>query len=103
MSVALTPPSGLSLTRYDVQWGDGVVHMRYVAGAGLTYDAVAGDFDWLCQTDAVDGLRAQGVDRTELVITISDREVPFGETVPEAVQFFELYDYDRGSCNWRGF
>jgi hypothetical protein len=66
--------------------------------AGATYDTVAGDFAWLCEQVALPALDANGWTPTEVVIALSDREVEFGATDAEAVQFFEGFRIADGTC-----
>jgi hypothetical protein len=70
---------------------------------GAAYEDVAGDFAWLCESLALPALDANGWAPTEVVISLSDREVPFGETDPEAVQFFEGFRVADGTCIAQAF
>ena len=80
-----------------------------MARAGGTVDAeTAGkDMDWLCQTYALPRLAATGPKPAEIIISMADRDVPFGESDPEATQFFNAYsiDYskDGTNCLWEPF
>lgn len=65
---------------------------------GATYEIVAGDFAWLCETLAMPALAANGWTPSEVVIALSDREVAFGATDPEAVQYFEGFRVEAGAC-----
>jgi hypothetical protein len=69
-----------------------------LGGEGAGYDAVAGDFAWLCAELALPALAANGWAPTEVVIALSDRETAFGVLDPEAVQFFEGFRIDDGAC-----
>ncbi len=62
------------------------------------FDAVAGDFLWLCEQMALPALSANGWTPTEVVIALSDRETEFGLADPEAVQFFEGFRIADGTC-----
>ncbi len=74
-----------------------------LGGEGAGYEDVAADFAWLCESLALPALDANGWAPTEVVIALSDREVPFGETDPEAVQFFEGFRIEDGSCIGQAF
>jgi hypothetical protein len=80
----------------------GLARLRLVVeglgGDGLGYDAVAGDFLWLCQQVALPALAANAWAPAEVVITLSDRETEFGLADPEAVQFFEGFRVVDGTC-----
>lgn len=69
-----------------------------LGGEGADYDAVAGDFAWLCAELALPALAANGWTPTEVVIALSDRETAFGVLDPEAVQFFEGFRVENGAC-----
>jgi hypothetical protein len=89
---ATVPPDGLG----------GVARFRLVVeglGAeGAGWEAVAGDFAWLCERVALPALASNGWTPTEVVIALSDRETPFGEFDPEAVQFIEGFRIAEGAC-----
>ena len=74
-----------------------------LGGEGAGYEDVAADFAWLCESLALPALDANGWAPTEVVIALSDREVPFGETGPEAVQFFEGFRIEDGTCIGQAF
>jgi hypothetical protein len=69
-----------------------------LGGEGAGYDAVVGDFLWLCEQVALPALAANGWTPTEVVVALSDREVAFGTTDPDAVQFFEGFRIAEGAC-----
>lgn len=69
-----------------------------LGGDSAGYEAVSGDFAWLCEQVALPALDANGWAATEVVIALSDREVEFGTTDPEAVQFFEGFRIADGTC-----
>ena len=48
-------------------------------------------------------LPATGPQPSQIVISLSDRAVPFGEADPEATQFFEAYRVEGGACIWEMF
>ncbi len=58
---------------------------------------------WLCQTYAIDRLPETGPQPAQVVISIADRELAFGEAAPEATQFFEAYDITPEGCEWSAF
>ncbi|TNC71650.1 DUF6497 family protein [Rubellimicrobium roseum] len=74
-----------------------------LGGAGAAYEDVAPDFAWLCESLALPALDANGWSPTEVVIALSDREVAFGATDPQAVQFFEGFRIDGGACIAQAF
>ena len=111
---AITLPSGQAVTLIEalsnIPGSDGLA-MRYrflapqIARKGGTIDAeTAGqDMDWLCNTYALPRLPTNGPQPVEIIISMSDINVPFGEGRPEATQFFNSYSIADGTCAWEMF
>lgn len=111
---AIALPSGQVVTLLDVitnvPGSDGLAtRFRFLAPAvardGGTVDAdLAGaDMDWLCQNFALDRLSNIGPQPEQIIISLADRDVPFGESHPEATQFFNAYSIADGVCRWDMF
>lgn len=108
-------PSGQSVTRIETIWNvqgpDGAaVRFRFLAPAiareGGTIDAQAAQDDMLalCRSQALDQVRALGdAAPGEIIISLSDRPLPFGETHPEATQYFGSFVLEDGDCVWSLF
>ena len=64
----------------------------------VTYDIAAADMLHLCQTYALPRVSSIGPQPSQIVISLSDMPVPFGEAVPEATQFFDAYRLEEGTC-----
>ena len=69
-------------------------------GGGVDAEAAAGDMDFLCQSYALDRISNLGPVPAQIIISMSDVDVPFGETRPEATQFFNSYSIAEGVCVW---
>ncbi|QDI76304.1 hypothetical protein R2C4_11275 [Leisingera aquaemixtae] len=69
----------------------------------VSYDTAAPDMDHLCGTLALPYLAEHGMTAARVVISLSDRELPFGAQDPEATQFFEAYRPDGAACMWEAF
>lgn len=107
-------PSGSSVTFHDVIWGEPgpaglTVRFRFL-DPDLSAKIDAQDFDgmeadtaFLCESYALERITDMGPQPQQIVISIADREVPFGEPAPEAAQIFEAYSYDGETCTWEGF
>ena len=111
---AIITPSGLSLTLQDVIWNapgpEGLTsRFRFIAPAiapesgGVDFEAVSEDMLWLCQTYALPRIAQPGPMPQQIVISLSDVPLPFGEAHPEATQFFEAYSLQDGQCVWDMF
>lgn len=69
-----------------------------LGGAGAAWEDVAGDLLWVCEELALPALAANGQATAEVAVSLSDREVPFGASDPDAVQFFEGFRVEDGAC-----
>ncbi|WP_281173423.1 DUF6497 family protein [Leisingera methylohalidivorans] len=120
MSVAaaepVAVPSGQPVTLAEVlldeaagQAGETWARFRFLApeiarGSGsVGYEAAAPDMDHLCETLALPYLAEQDLTAARVVISLSDRAVPFGAQDPAATQFFEAYRPDSAACIWEAF
>ena len=85
------------------------VRFRFLAPAvakvgGTVGVEVAGlDMDVLCRDYALTRVAATGPQPAQIVISMSDMDVAFGETHPEATQLFNSYSIEDGICVWEMF
>ena len=111
---AIKLPSGQVVTLLDVisnvPGSEGLAaRFRFLAPAvakqGGTVDAgtAAKDMDWLCQNFALPKISNIGPQPGQIIISMSDRDVPFGEDHPEATQMFNAYSIKDGACVWDMF
>jgi hypothetical protein len=107
-------PSGRSVTFHDVIWGtpgpEGlIVRFRFIEPdlaeviAATPYEALEADMHALCETYAIGRITDTGPQPTQIIVSISDRSVTFGEADPEATQIFEAYRRDGNACIWEPF
>lgn len=107
-------PSGQPVTLMDVVMSapgpDGLTaRFRFLAPAiardtgTVDFDTASLDMQHLCQTYALARIANTGPQPSQVVISLSDRAVPFGEADPEATQFFEAYRVEDGTCIWEAF
>ena len=68
----------------------------------LAQDPVHDDIVWLCENWALPRIAAPAPRPSQIIISLADREVPFGAFDPEAVQIFEAFRLppDRDTCEW---
>lgn len=103
----MTLPSGLAAALLDVihdaPGPEGLtLRFRFLAPelAQVDFDSAAADMLHLCQTYALPRLPNTGPVPAQIIISLSDRDVPFGEAAPDAVQYFEAYRIEDGECVW---
>lgn len=107
-------PSGQELRFIEtVQGAPGpgglTVRFRFLAPGIARADGMVGveqalaDMEYLCNAFALPRLPVPGPVPEQIVISLSDRLVPFGEPTPEATQFFEAFRPEDGVCVWEGF
>ncbi|MDJ0626658.1 MAG: DUF6497 family protein [Rhodobacter sp.] len=66
-------------------------------------EAAAADIDALCNGFVLPGLAGAEKLPEQVIISLSDRPVPFGEPAPGVTQFFESYRIENGTCIWEEF
>ena len=106
-------PSGQEVTFQDEIWSGEdparVARFRFVApaiarnGNALGFPEVEADMAHLCEVFVLPQLNGGEQAPARIIISLSDRPVPFGLADPEATQFFEAYRPDHGNCVWEGF
>ncbi|WP_249139062.1 DUF6497 family protein [Actibacterium sp. MT2.3-13A] len=69
----------------------------------ISFAEAAPDMLHLCESYALPRLAEPGPQVSQIIISLSDRVVPFGQAAPEATQFFEAYRPEGGHCIWEGF
>ncbi len=111
---SLDVPSGQPITFSDVIWGEAgpegvTVRFRFVAPriqrdlGVMTFIEAEADMAHLCETYVLPRIAAPGPEVSQIVISLSDRKVAFGEAAPDVTQFFEAYRPEAGTCIWEGF
>ncbi|MBC7736882.1 MAG: acetolactate synthase [Candidatus Saccharibacteria bacterium] len=114
MNDAIAVPSGQVVTLLDVITDTAgpaglTVRFRFLApsvskvGGSITADVAGGDMDALCQDYALPRVASTGPQPAQIVISMSDIDVPFGESHPEATQLFNSYSIADGLCVWEMF
>ncbi len=116
-AVAETPPqlpvpSGqpvhLTQVLLDENPGELWLRFRFVAPkigsdvGRIGYDVASVDMQHLCQTLAVAYVAEYDLNPARVVISLSDRPTEFGQTEPDATQFFEAYRLEQSQCIWEG-
>lgn len=104
-------PSGQEVRLLDVirdQQGPGglTYRFRFVAPAiadAVDFETAVDDMAHLCRTYALPRLPEIGPIPAQVVISLADRPVAFGEPAPEAIQFFEAFSIEGDDCIWEAF
>lgn len=109
----LQVPSGQPLTLGEVliddSQGETWLRFRFIApriggeSDAVPYDIAAADIDHLCQHLVLPYLAKYALEPARVVISLSDRAVPFGTTNSDATQFFEAYRPENDTCIWEAF
>jgi hypothetical protein len=101
--------SGQSVTLAEVIWDaagpEGLVaRFRLIApeigpGGGIDAETALADMAELCASFALPRvLTGTGPVPVQIVLSMSDRALDFGDTSPDAVQYFEVFDISEGTC-----
>jgi hypothetical protein len=102
-------PSGVPMSFVEVllEPDTGFARFRFLAPGlgtpGRELAAISGDFVWLCERLALPALKQAAWEAGQVVISISDRDVPFGQTDPDAVQYFDGFSISGDTCLWEPF
>jgi hypothetical protein len=101
----ITVPSGHELSLFDVIMDPPMGRFRFVLPAvadNVAFADLVDDFDYLCAQVAQPALAQSDVGVTEIVISVSAAQVPFG-TATDVVQYFQPYRLQDGVCIWDAF
>mgnify|MGYP000265076259 CR=1 FL=1 len=101
-------PSGQSLSFIEfLSENDGkVVRFRFLTpeiGETYAYMDVAPDFQAVCDEQVMPVLDANALVPTQIVLSMSAADIPFGEDNPDVLQFFEIFRPENGTCIWEEF
>ena len=102
-------PLTLSEVLIDDAPGEIWLRFRFLApqiardGGSIDSTAASADMEYICNSFALPYMSSQNLAAARIVISMMDREVAFGETDPDATQFFEVYRPEEGRCIWEAF
>lgn len=89
--------------------GETWVRFRFVApqiaraDGEVGFEMAAGDMDHLCKYLALPYLADNALSPVRVVVSMSDREIPFGASDPETTQFFQTYRSEGSDCIWEEY
>ncbi len=103
-------PSGQDVTLLEVvtnQPGQGLTYrFRFIAPeiarekGQPDFELIGRDMEYLCNSFALPRIATGGPVPNQIVISMADRPTAFGDTVPEATQFFEVFSIEENACQW---
>jgi hypothetical protein len=102
-------PSGQPVSLQDVFWEEGeslLLRVRFTApqiarnGGTIDYETAAKDMLYLCEIFVKPQVEQSEDKPDQIIISLSDVAVPFGEADPDATQFFEAYSIQDDACIW---
>ncbi|WP_143058017.1 DUF6497 family protein [Loktanella fryxellensis] len=104
-------PSGLSVALDDVilEAEAQTARFRFIAPAiaegpdAVTFGDVVDDLQYLCDAVIVPALQSQGWTSGDVVMSLSDQPVDFGEYDPAVTQFFQPFRLQDAACIWEDF
>ncbi len=72
-------------------------------GTTFDYMDVAADFQMVCDDQVIPVLDANALAPSQIVLSMSAVDIPFGEDHPDVLQFFEIFRPENGTCIWEEF
>lgn len=100
-------PSGQVVTLQEVIWNvpgsQGLtLRFRFLAPdlGALDFEAAQADMQALCDEYASARTTDFGPAPQQIIISLADKALTFGETSPETVQYFEAFRIENGACIW---
>ncbi|GHF74652.1 hypothetical protein GCM10017056_51600 [Seohaeicola zhoushanensis] len=109
ITVPSEQPVSLSQIVIDDAPGEIWLRFRFLApeiardGGRIDGATASVDMEHLCNALALPYMTEQGLSAARIVISLMDRDVAFGESAPEATQFFEAFRPEDGRCIWEEF
>lgn len=107
-------PSGQILHLQDVILDEegpngSALRFRFIApqvarnGGNIDAETATSDMRALCDSFVVPRLTELGVAPAQIILSMADVALPFGEAAPENTQFFESFSIKNGICIWEIF
>lgn len=103
-------PSGMDVSLFDVILEEDAQTARFrflvpaIGGVeAVAFADVVPDLEFLCNELAVPGLAANGWAVKDIVISMSEAEIPFGTVTAEVTQFFQPFRVENDTCIWEDF
>ena len=68
----------------------------------FSFDVVEPDFQVLCDSEGLRIVAEFAPNAREIVVSVASETVPFGESAPNVVQYFDLFSVEGNTCVWGG-
>lgn len=72
-------------------------------GGNIDYDLASADMQHLCESYVLPRIAEYGPEPKQIIISLADRAVEFGDSAPDVTQFFDAYSYEDGICILEAF
>jgi hypothetical protein len=107
-------PSGQLVVLQDIIWNSigpegPLARFRFLApaiardGGTVGFETASADLLHLCQSVVLTELAQRGAMPARVSVSMGDRAVVFGDSDPEATQYFEMFQIDGDTCIWEAF
>lgn len=101
----ITVPSGREVVYLDTITNapgteGATARFRFVVPGLAAGEDASADMQAVCDSFALPRIGGMVPEPQQIIIVFADREVPFGQAAPEAVQFFEAYSIQGERCIW---
>jgi hypothetical protein len=101
-------PSGqpVSFIEFISEESTNTVRFRFLTpeiGKSYQYMDVAHDFQVVCDELVMPALIENAIEPSQIVLSMSAANIPFGEDDPNVLQFFEIFSPENGTCIWEEF
>lgn len=111
---AVPVPSGQPVTFVESVWGEPgpaglTARFRFVApelareGEGVDFARIEPDLQHLCESFVLPRLSPTGPQVAQVIVSLSDRPIEFGQSDPSITQVFEAFRPENGTCIWEAF
>lgn len=104
-------PSGMRVALFDVivEQEPATARFRFLApaidpaGQAVGFDGVVDDMQFLCDDVVRPALAENGFTKGDVIISYSAKEIAFGETASDVMQFFQPFVLQGDTCAWADY
>jgi hypothetical protein len=84
-----------------------MVRLRLVAAEiadqeSYGFDLIERDFQALCDSEGLRLVAKFAPNAREIVVSVASEAMPFGDSAPNVVQYFDVFSVTDGTCVWGG-